>query len=128
MLVGQSDLDGVEVLALDVLHESHLHHALILDGAYVGRYGLQPSQLRGAPASLAGEDLEAVRRDLPEGDGLDDANLADASRQFLQAFLIEVVARLVGIGLYLVEGNLVDGRRSAGPRRLGGDERVEATS
>ena len=45
VLIGQGYFDGVEVLALDVLHESHLHDVLVIDGTDVGRYGLQPGHL-----------------------------------------------------------------------------------
>ena len=43
MLVGQCNLNVVEILALDVLYESHLHHVLVGDGAYVGRNGAETS-------------------------------------------------------------------------------------
>ena len=45
MFVCKCNLYGVEVLALDILHERHLHHVFIADGADVGRYCHESSQL-----------------------------------------------------------------------------------
>lgn len=110
MLVGKCDFYGVEILTLYVLHEGHLHDVLVVDGAYVGRYGLEPGHLRGTPTSFTCDDLESVLCSLAERDGLYDAYLAYAVGQLLQLVVIEEAARLVGVRLYLVERYLVDGR------------------
>ena len=36
MLISQGDLDIIQILTLDVLHQRHLHHLLILDGTDIG--------------------------------------------------------------------------------------------
>ena len=100
MLVGQSNLDGVQVLALYVLHQCHLHHSLIFHGDDVGRYLRQASQLRGTPTALTGNDLVSAVLHLSYRDGLDDAQLTDAVGQFLQGILVKFAARLVGVRLY----------------------------
>ena len=110
MFVGKGYLDGVQVFALDVLHQCQFHHALVLDGADVGRNGRQAGQLAGTPATFTGNDLEAVLIGLAERDGLDKSKLTYAVCQLLQSHRVEFAARLVGIGFNLVQGNLVDGR------------------
>ena len=101
MLIGQCNLDGVEVFALNVLHERHFHDVLIFDGSDVGWYGGQSGYLRRAPPALAGDDLEALVVDLSQRDGLNDAYLLDAVGQLLQRLGVELATGLVGIGLYL---------------------------
>jgi len=119
MLVGQSDFYGVEVLALQVLDQSQLHHVLVVDGTDVGGNGFKPSQLGGTPTALAGNNLIPVIGHLSQRDRLDDAQFAYACSQFVESFLVKLVAWLVRVGFYLVEGNLVDGRRPARPYVFG---------
>ena len=45
VLVGKGYLHGVEVFALYVLDEGHLHDVLVIGGAYVGGYGGEPGEL-----------------------------------------------------------------------------------
>ena len=114
MLIGQGYLNGVEVFALDILHECHLHHVLILNGADIGGNGAHAGQLRGTPTALTGHNLVATIFHQAQGDGLDDANLADAGGQFLHGLLVKLAAGLVGIGTDLVEGYLAEIRRALG--------------
>ena len=53
-------------------------------------------------------DQVAAGRGLGDFDGLDDAVLADAVRQFAQSVLVEDAARLVGVG---VDGIEADGQQ-----------------
>jgi len=64
----------------------------------------------GPPPPFSGDDLKPVLVGLPERDGLDESQFADAVCQFLQGDGIELPPRLVGIGFYLVQSYLVDGR------------------
>ena len=107
VLVGQRDFHGVEVFALDVLDEGHFHHVLVVGGADVGGYGLEPGQLGGSEAALAGYDLVLVGAGLAQGDGLYDAYFAYAVGQFLQRLGVELAAGLVGVGDNLGEFHLV---------------------
>ena len=45
VLVGQGYFDGVEVLALNVLDEGHLHHVFVVGRAHVGGYGGESGHL-----------------------------------------------------------------------------------
>ena len=38
VLIGQGNLDGIQVLALNILNQRHLHHVLVLDCTDVSRY------------------------------------------------------------------------------------------
>ena len=58
--VGGGLLDGVQVLALDVLDERHLEQAPFVGGGHIAdddRDAAQAGQLGGAPAPLARDDL-----------------------------------------------------------------------
>ena len=114
MLIGKGDFDGIEVLALDILHQSHFHHVLVADGADVGRDSQETSQLGSSPSALTGDNLESVFRYLSQGDGLDDTDSLDAFSQFVQGFLVKFATRLVGVRFYLVERYLIDGAAALG--------------
>ena len=83
MLIGESHLNGIQILTLDILHKSHLHDTLVLNGTDIGRNGRETSQLGSTPAAFSCDNLVFPVLHLTEGDGLDDANLADAVCQFL---------------------------------------------
>ena len=115
-------------MALDILHQRHLHHLLVVDGAYIGRDGFESRYLRGTPAALACNNLEPVFCHLTERDGLYDTDFPDTGGQFLQRFFVKIVARLTGIRLYLFDGDLVDGRRATRLHGLSGYQRVETSA
>ena len=128
VLVCQSYFYGVEVLALYVLDECHLHHTLIADGTDIGWYGSQANQLGGTPATLTCDNLEAVLCHLSQGNGLNDAYGLDAFCQLMECFVVELATRLVGVGFYLVERNLVDGTAALCAHSFGRDKCVETSS
>ena len=128
MLVSQCNLDGVEVLTLDILHESHLHDGLVLHGADIRRNALQASYLRSPPSALTGNNLVFAILHLSEGHRLYDTNLPYAARQFLQCLLVEFPSRLVGVGRNLVNSNLVEIRRSLSSHLAGVNQCVESAS
>ena len=51
-------VDGVEVFALDVLDQGHLGLGEAIDGTDDGGDGGKAGELGGAPAALAGDELE----------------------------------------------------------------------
>ena len=55
-LVCQRDLDGIQILTLDVLNESPFHHLLVLGGADICRDTLQTGYLTRAETTLTGDD------------------------------------------------------------------------
>jgi hypothetical protein len=116
--VGARFVNRVEVLALDVLDEGHLQQLLVGDLADDDRNAQQPGNLCGAPAALAGDDLEALA-DAPDDDRLDDAVGADRLGQLLERRLIHLGARLARVGHETVQ---VDLERRA-TRRLRGYRR-----
>ena len=97
-LHAQGDLDGVEILALDVLHECHGMEVLVVDLADVCREALQVGALRGPPAAFAADDDVFPVGGLPDRDGLYDPELADRVGQFVEGLLVELRARLRGVG------------------------------
>ena len=128
MLVGQSHLQGGEILPLDVLHKRHLHHVLVIHSADVGRHALQAGHLTSPPAALSGNDgIESVAR-ITQGDGLHDAYLRDAVGQFAQAFLIEFPAWLIGVGLDEHHIHLAYVRRAACVHLAGVQQCVQASA
>ena len=128
-LVGESYFYGVEVFALDVLHEGHLHHILVVGRAHIGRYGGKACHLRGSPTAFAGNNLIRAVFHETKRDGLYDADLADAIGQLLQGFGRKFAAGLIGVGFYFEHRHLVDAGRTAGVHFfLCGDQGVKSAS
>ena len=129
VLVGQGYFDGVEVFALDIFDQGHLHHVLVVDGADVGRDAVEARNLRSAPTAFASDNLVVAILHLAQGDGLDNTDLANAFGQFLEGRGVKLAARLVGVGLYLRDGHFADGGGTAGVHFLfDGNERIESAS
>ena len=98
LLEGRRLLQGVEVGALDVLHQGQLQHLLgrgLLDH---GRHRRQPGQARRLPAPLAGDELVALRPLLGDDQRLDQAMLADRGGQLGQGLGVEGGAGLHWVG------------------------------
>ena len=93
-------LDGVEVLALEVLDQGGGHGFGVGEVAHQGRHFVQPGGLGGAPAAFAGDDLEPVRRvGIGTGEeGLEDAAGSDGVDEFRERVGIDRAARLEGPG------------------------------
>ena len=126
VLVGQCDFDGIEVFALNVFHQRHLHHVLIVGRAHISRYGVQTGHLRCAPTSFAGDDLIGAIVHFSERDGLDHADLSDAFGQFLECLLVKFSTRLIGVGDDELDVHLADARRPVGVHLAGRNERIES--
>ena len=108
----------VEVFALDVLDQRELQRVAGLEGVlHHGRHGGQPRLLRGAEAALAGDQLVLIAG-AHDHERLHDAMLADAARELVDRCLVEHAARLIRIGLDLIDRNLRHSRRVRVRRRL----------
>ncbi len=104
-LHAERDLYGVEVLALDVLHEGHGVEVFVVGLADVGRQVAQVGTLRRAPAAFAADDGIASVAVAPHGDGLDEPQLADRVGQLVERLLVERGARLRGVGEDVFHGD-----------------------
>ena len=122
-LVGESELlqqtlephgllNGVEILALDVLDQGHRHGGLVTDLPHHCGDGGKAGPLGTAPAALAGDDLVAVDPEPPHQQRLDDALGADRVRQFLQRLLVHVPPGLIAAALEEFDGKL---QQAGGP-------------
>ena len=113
-LVGECHFECREVFALNVLHERHLHHVLVVDSADVGRDGGEADALASPPSAFASDDDVGAVAHVAQGDGLHHAYLPDAVGEFLQAVVVEVAARLVGVGADVVHTHFAEVRGAAG--------------
>ena len=108
-VVGEGYLHGVEVFALDVLHQCHFHHLAV--GGYTdvgGEFG-KACELGGTETTLTGDELIFVIGHTPNGNGSDDALFTDGLGQFLECGVVELFARLKGVGFNVADGNHADG-------------------
>src|SRR5437764_7206462 len=92
-LIGLRLLDRIEVLSLDILDQGDFERLLVAEFAHDRRDFVQPRPLRGAPAPLARDDLEAVAV-RADDDRLDDAPRLDRGGKLDEALLLEDPARL----------------------------------
>ena len=108
LLVGQGYFDSVEVFALDVLDESKLQQFAFLCRADVCGERLQSSQLGCTPATLTRDDLVRARGEGLYGDGLYKTESTQGGCELLEAFLLEVLTGLIGVGGDLLQRKLLD--------------------
>ena len=94
--VGEGLVDRVEIGALDVLDERELELVPIGELAHQGGDALEAGEASRADTSLPGDELVAVDG-LGHEDGLEDAVLADARAERLEAGVVDAVARLVRV-------------------------------
>lgn len=96
-LEGTRLIDRIELLALKVLDQRQLEHPLVGHvPPHHGRYAEQTSELCRAPASLTGDQLEAVAGGTDD-DRLKDAVLLQGGREFGQPLVVEGLARLLAV-------------------------------
>ena len=102
---GEGDLDRIEVLALDILDQRHLHYLVVIHGADIGGDRLQLYQPGSAVAALTADDdiLPLSLTILSHGDRLDEPDVLDRGGQLLKGLGIEVSPWLVGIGVNGIE-------------------------
>jgi hypothetical protein len=129
-LQGLGRLHRVQVLALQVLDERELERVVVGGLADEDRDLLKPRALGGAPAALAGDDLEAAAREAPGEDGLEDPLLADRLRELLELGLLEHLARLAVLRVQILDraGGDAARRGRRGRRLRTGDEGLEAAT
>ena len=107
---GGGAINGVEVVADDVLHELLDETAILGDIADDGRDDSQTSRARGAEAALAVEhDVDVEVGVIADGDRLQDALAADTGGKLFQALGIEGSAGLIGVGDDALEPDLLGG-------------------
>ena len=126
----QRDFDGVEVLPLDVFHERHGVQVLVVHLADVGREGFEIGALRGPPAAFAADDDVFAVGGLLDRHGLDDAQLADRVGQLVEGLLVELRARLGGVGYDVADcdfGHLAH-RLEPGVNRIAAEDGVESAA
>ncbi len=116
LLVAGCLVEGVEVLAVEVLDERLLHHGEVVGLADDGRDGVEARSMTGPPAALAGDELEPPALQRAHQDRLEHADLTDRRRQLAERVLVEGRPRLVGVGLDAGHRELlVDHHRGLGP-------------
>lgn len=86
-------LDGVEVLALEVLDEGHLEDFLIGGFPLDDGDGGESECLGGPPAAFTGDEFE-FSVDRADDEGLDDAVLLDGLHEFIELAFGKTLARL----------------------------------
>ncbi|GIU90254.1 MAG: hypothetical protein KatS3mg010_1353 [Acidimicrobiia bacterium] len=123
LLVGRRLLQRVQLLALDVLDDGLLQHRGVVGVPDDGGDRLEADPAGGPPATLAGDELEGVAL-LPDEHRLEDAHLPDRLGEGREALLVEVLARLLGVGPDRGDGDLLEPGATVldGPR---GDEGAE---
>ncbi|MGB8438214.1 MAG: hypothetical protein WCE26_02400 [Candidatus Acidiferrales bacterium] len=94
-LKGVGLLDGVEILALEVLNEGHFERHFLGHVADYNRHTAEAGSLGGAPPALAGNQLIAIS-DASDDERLDDSTRANRAGELVERFLAEAGARLVG--------------------------------
>ena len=89
--------DRVQILPLDVLDQRNLQRFAVGVIADDDRHFVKARALRGAPAALTRDDLiiMAVRT---HHDRLDDAAFRDRAGKLVQRVVVEMAARLIGVG------------------------------
>src|SRR5262249_61382423 len=90
-------LDRIQIFALDVLDERDREKTILRDVPRDDRYFEQAGALRGAPATLACDDLITAVH-VPDDDRLNDAVGADRSRELLDFPFVDRRPRLDAIG------------------------------
>ena len=97
LFIGTRLLDGVQVLALDVLNESHLRHLCIRCRTHDHGNGRAPRKTRRTEATLTRNELILSVADSAHGERLEDAVARDGLAQLLQCCLIKLAARLKAV-------------------------------
>ncbi len=117
-LEGGRLLDGVQLLALEVLDEGQLQQPVVRDLLHDRRDLEQPRDLGRPPAALPRDQLVLPPLDRPDDHRLEHPVLLHRRRQLLQALLLEPLPRLLPVGHDPVQVQLGQ-PRLRGRRRLG---------
>src|ERR1700733_9485667 len=104
-IVGTGLFHGVQVGALQILNDRHLHRLLVGNVTQDCRHGSLAGQFGGEPAAFAGDQLEAIVGQWPNQNRLYYAGRRNRGREFLESILVDAAARLERISLNLVDWN-----------------------
>ena len=126
MLVCQGYFQCSEVLTLNVLHQRHLHHILVVHGTDIGRNALQAHLLAGSPAALTGNDDIGAVAHVTQGDGRNDSQLANTVGQFLQGVIVKFPSGLFRIGLNQLHIHLANVGRTFRLHLSGINQRIKS--
>jgi hypothetical protein len=127
-LVGAGLFEGVEVVPLDVFDQGEL------EGLAVGGFGDHDRNLAdagktgGLPAALADDEAEAAAFGDSDDEGLNNAVLADGGGEGFEAVAVEVLARLLGVGVDGVDIDLADAGGLGGGRKEGIETATEGAA
>ncbi len=102
-LEGARLLHRVQVGALQIFDDGDLHRLLVGDLAQNGGNRRLAGNLRGAPAALAGDELEAAARQRTNQDRLHHSVGGDGGSQLGQLLFVHLRPRLEGVAVDLVE-------------------------
>jgi hypothetical protein len=105
-------LDRVEIGALDVLDQRDLERLGLAELAHDSGDLVEVCPLRGSPAPLAGDDLEAVAVGA-DHDRLDDSALLDRGGELRQCGLVEGAPGLAGVRLNARSGDHLNAAAAA---------------
>ncbi len=94
----------VQILALQIFHQSQLHGLLVADFLNDHRHIVQPCHAAGTPAALTCHDAVAAARARTHRDGLQQTMLCNAGRQFAQRLFVKGLARLFRVRFDLTQG------------------------
>jgi hypothetical protein len=110
-----------EVLALNVLHQGHFRHLVVVGLDHAHRGHGEASDLASLPPALPGHQHEHLGRAFQGAfhyhQGFDESLLLDGLGQFFQGLLLKYLARLARIRVYLRQICLL--RALASPGRVG---------
>src|SRR5437762_3336830 len=107
-MIGSRRIHRVEVLPLKIFDQRELHGFLIARVSNDGRNAREPSQLRRAKPSLAGDQLEESIALATDQHRLEQAILSDRLGQLQQITLGKLGARLVAVGNDVIQQNVLD--------------------
>jgi hypothetical protein len=98
--------DRIQIGALNILYYRNLQNIGVAKVANNSRHFVKLRELRRAPPPLAGNNLiVALMPGIgPQYEGLDDPSGPDRLCQFIQQFLLEPSARLIGVWTDLCDG------------------------
>ena len=119
LAIGFRFLNRVQILALNIFDERDFERFLLVKIPDDRRDAVKLSPLRSTPAPLARDDLKAAAM-RADDDRLDHTALGDAVGQLLQRAIIEMTARLFGMGVDQRDFDALH-RLAIGLRRTGRD-------
>ena len=88
-LIAHCDLDRVQILSLDVFHDGHFQHSLVIGITDICRNHVHSGDAASLKTAFTADNLISVRRFFPDGDRLDQSERLDGYGKFLQRILIK---------------------------------------